>query len=526
MADTPWTGNQAQKLYLTSGQFTSTVKTSETVGAVDNASRGLSYDGTNSPWCGTQADKLYLTSGQFTSTIKDSEAVGGIDADPAGISWDGTNTPWCGNASNKLHLQSGQFTSTIKTSESVGGIETSLGGISYDGTNTPWTGNTDDKLYLQSGQFTSTLKTSEYVGGIDGIPTGISYDGTNTPWIGFGQKLYLQSGQFTSTLKTSQSVTAVDTQPRGIDTTDVNARLGAPSGDTTGDASITLPQLSVQGGSGATGSITLPLFTVLSLVGGEGDADITLPQFTVQGLSGVTSEITLPIFTVVAIGDGDIAGAITLPQLTISSTALIHVTASLTLPQLSISATALQGEIGNLNVALVTLSTSFIVLGRAYKGSPPDCAVMNTKNFAVSEYRDYAFNSYTRFNGANLAANQNGIYELDETSQDEGTYDIKAHIKSGEIDTYNGSIQRLRNAYLSYETDGDVQMVSRADEVATRKYYLTFQSAISGIRERRIKLERGIRNRVFDFKIENINGSSLEVDKLTILLEPIVSKRR
>lgn len=209
---------------------------------------------------------------------------------------------------------------------------------------------------------------------------------------------------------------------------------------------------------------------------------------------------------------------LTLPQFTISSTALLHATANLTLPLLSVQAAGAAG-------AELTFPI-FTVIGRSYKGSPPDCAVMNTKNFAVSEYEDYAFNSYARFNGANLSANQNGIYELDDTATDEGTYKIKAHIKSGEIDTYNGSIQRLRNAYLSYETDGDVQMVSRADKAATRKYYLTFQTAISGIRERRIKFERGIRNRHFDFKIENINGSSMEIDKLTVLLEPIISKRR
>ncbi len=33
---------------------------------------------TATPWSGVQADKLYLPSGQFTSTIKDSEAVDAI----------------------------------------------------------------------------------------------------------------------------------------------------------------------------------------------------------------------------------------------------------------------------------------------------------------------------------------------------------------------------------------------------------------------------------------------------------------
>ena len=72
----------------------------------------------DTPWC-SEPTKLALQSGQFTSTIKTSEDVG---ISPTGISWDGTNTLWAnpgrvGVAFSKLVLQSGQFTSTIKTSE-------------------------------------------------------------------------------------------------------------------------------------------------------------------------------------------------------------------------------------------------------------------------------------------------------------------------------------------------------------------------------------------------------------------------
>ena len=175
---------------------------------------------------------------------------------------------------------------------------------------------------------------------------------------------------------------------------------------------------------------------------------------------------------------------------------------------------------GTRTLTAITLSV------RAYNGSPPECVVMNTKTSAVSEYNDYAFNSYARFNGVDLAAGQNGIYAQDTTDVDDSVYKIKAHIKTGRVDVYNGTIQRLRNGYLNYESDGDVRITSVADKTATRTYYLALQAAISGIRERRIKFERGIRNRQFDFKIENIDGSSLEIEKFTIHTEPIISKRR
>jgi hypothetical protein len=223
--DTPWCGAVDNKLYLTSGQFESTLKTSEAVGAIDVTPTGISYDGIDTPWCGTGGDKLYLTSGQFTSTIKDSIDVSAVEETVTGISWDGTNTPVCGSFGDKLYLVSGQFGAVLKTSLSVGGIDTEPTDISWDSTNTPWCGSEADKLYLQSGQFESTLKTSEDVSGVDSAPSGISYDGINTLWCGStDDKLYLTSGQFTSTLKTSEDVSGIDLLPNGIETNDATGR--------------------------------------------------------------------------------------------------------------------------------------------------------------------------------------------------------------------------------------------------------------------------------------------------------------
>lgn len=168
------------------------------------------------------------------------------------------------------------------------------------------------------------------------------------------------------------------------------------------------------------------------------------------------------------------------------------------------------------------------VQGKAYKGSVPECIVMNTKLNAVSEYLNYPFNSYVKFNGVFLAANQNGIYELDNTSQDEATYNIKAHIKSRIVDMHNGTINRLRDSFVVYKSDGDIRLTSNADKKVTRTYLVPQQ--INGInknvKRRRIKFERGIRNRFFDFKIENVNGSEFELELLRVFTEPIISKRR
>lgn len=228
--DTPWMGSQADKVYLQSGQFASTVRTSQSVNAFQIGPLGISWDGSNTPISGNGVFKLHLISGQFSSTVKDSEDLTGQVILPHSVSWDAVDSPWCGfgGGVGKLLLQSGQFTSAIKTSLDVTAVDTTPTGISADGTNTPWTGSTDDKLYLQSGQFSSTVKDSEDISGIENLPGGISYDGTNTPWsgrdniVGNVPKLFLQSGQFTSTIKTSRNVDAIDTQLMDNETNALN----------------------------------------------------------------------------------------------------------------------------------------------------------------------------------------------------------------------------------------------------------------------------------------------------------------
>jgi hypothetical protein len=220
--DVPWTGDSLDStLYLQSGEYTSTVKTSLNVEAQDGNSRGISYDGVNTPWSGVAGNVLILQSGQFASTVKAS--LKGISGGPEGISWDGTNTPRI-HFDDKLALQSGQFAATIKTSLNITGINLVPLGISWDGTNTPWSGDFPVKMYLQSGQFASTIKTSLSPGV---QTTDISWNGINTLISdNTNNKLKTLSGQFTSTVKASQSVSSVELIPQGIETNNFLARLG------------------------------------------------------------------------------------------------------------------------------------------------------------------------------------------------------------------------------------------------------------------------------------------------------------
>ena len=150
---TPWIGKVPSKLYLQSGQFNSTIKTSLDVDSIKPHGAGIEADSLgNTVWSGESgspdfAGKLILQSGQFTSTVKTNRDVSSIDKSAKGVSWDGTNTPWCGSEFDKLYLQSGQFNSTVKASL---GVATAPGGISFDGCDSPWDSVASGKLFLQS----------------------------------------------------------------------------------------------------------------------------------------------------------------------------------------------------------------------------------------------------------------------------------------------------------------------------------------------------------------------------------------
>ena len=121
-AHTPWAGIQADKLYQMSGLFSSTTRDSQSIFSIDQSVQGISAvaGSTVVPWCGAFDDKLYLQSA-YSSTVKTSEAIGAKSTLPTGVSWNGTNTPWQSNSNDRFFMTSGQFSSVIKSSLFVSG---------------------------------------------------------------------------------------------------------------------------------------------------------------------------------------------------------------------------------------------------------------------------------------------------------------------------------------------------------------------------------------------------------------------
>jgi hypothetical protein len=502
MADTIWCGQGFPEghLYLTSGEFSSTLLTSEDIYAHDQSCFDVSWDGINTLWIGAQNDKMFLQSGLFTSTILTSQAAS--DTQPLGInSNDGVDTLYTGNQPvGYLYLISGQFSSTMKTSMNVESVDEAPGNCVWDGTNTPWIGQGGDKMYLNSGQFTTSMLTSQATTGMSS-PRGTSWNGTDTMWCGYGGRveLVLTSGQFSSTIKDSLNTNSIETQPQGIETTDFNARVG--------ETRVFLPALSLTSAQPVT---ILPGLEVI----------VAVSALSISSSQGAVSfaadcSVALAALTIGAALDG----------LTLLAGADVFVSL---LPQSLGISTEISTVMGD--TVLMLPGVPMIILDSALSLHAPEINVIddikivvtNARTFAISEYNAMAFNSMAKFNGKYLYAKANGIYEGG-GDNDDGA-EIHASYKTGAMDINATEVQKLRNAFLNFRSSGDIQLFTVGNEVNTRLYPFV-NSTTDTIHERRQKFERGIRDNHFSFGISNVAGSSFEIKTAKILTEPIRKRR-
>lgn len=510
MANTLWCGSTNDKLFLTSGEHTTTVKDSEPITGIDTVPIGISWDGTNTVWQGQQARKHYLQSGLFTSTLKTSQLLTAYGLSPvstsmSGICADGANTMFNAYGTDKLYLGSGQFTATLKTSISIAAIDGLPMGLTWDGVNTPWNGREEQRLYLQSGKYTSTLKTSQDVTTWDGSSQGVGWNGTDTPFCGAGKPgLFLLSGQFTSTLKTSVSVSSLDTQPFDMSNDNFDVRVGV--------VHVTVLVASIALSAGQE-DISFPGLATVVVISSE----LSLSS-AIAGAPSISGSANVPVSTQVL--------GLTQEGFDVVAGQDIYVS----LLPLALTAGIAGAVVVSGDAILLLPDTSMILLPMGLSTHAPTIIitddvrtlVANTRNFSMAEYGNFGFNSMCKFNGKYLYAKSDGIYE--EGADDDNGTQIDASYKTGAIDIFATEVQKLRDAFLNIRSNGDVQLFSVGDELNTRKYNITLSTSTT-IHERRVKFERGIRERHFNFGVSNVNGSTLEIDSIRILSEPIRKRR-
>lgn len=306
----------------------------------------------------------------------------------------------------------------------------------------------------------------------------------------------------------------------------------------TGD--VKLPTLIVDATTGLPVSIELPLFEVAGtgLTGqtAEGDlilaalgitatastpvyaqGELELPAPLSVGVAGqeniVTGTITIPLVEVSGnIYGGLLAtGEITLPALVVSSedaTVSTEATGALTLPLLSVYA-----EIPETVVLVEADGASTSLSGFAL--------VMNLEDEGVTEYTNFAFNSFACFNGHYIAANGSGIYEL--AGDNDAGEDIDAVFRTPQEDANVPYLKRPEDCYIGAKSDDDLAVSVLIDGNVEYE-----ASNISGRSEeivtRKSKIGKGTKSRYWAVQVENVNGCDFAVETMELNLKAVTRK--
>lgn len=260
------------------------------------------------------------------------------------------------------------------------------------------------------------------------------------------------------------------------------------------------------------------------------EVSITLPmiQTSITGLSGVGGskvKMEMPLVGVSFSGKTSITGnvSVNIPLFDANVNGYSGVIGSfaLTLPLLTSSWIEHPDRVGTFAITL-PLIIPFV------SGNPIPFTmkrygvVMNFENRAVTEYKDFNFNSLVMWNGVIVGTNEEGLFIIG--GDDDMGQEIESYIQTGTYDLGEGAIRIPKEAWLTYRSDGNLDVEVREDEANV--YNHPADKVAVGIRECRTKLGKGYRGRFYRFGIKNIGGSDFDLHSFRVMAEILRRKTR
>lgn len=142
---------------------------------------------------------------------------------------------------------------------------------------------------------------------------------------------------------------------------------------------------------------------------------------------------------------------------------------------------------------------------------------MNTRTAAVTEYRNYAFNSFARIGNKYLGASDSGLYEL--LGDDDDGEDIVATIRSGFAQWAGAHLHSFKAAYLAVRGTGNFVMRLITADGLVYNYTVTAES----MKTTKVNMGKGLRARYFAFELIS-TGQDFDLESLEFI--PLVAQRR
>jgi NHL repeat len=139
--------------------------------------------------------------------------------------------------------------------------------------------------------------------------------------------------------------------------------------------------------------------------------------------------------------------------------------------------------------------------------------VLNTDNFAVTEYNNYNFDSIAELEGKYYAVGPSGLVRLD-GSDDAGTK-IQGIVRFSQIDLHKKVVSRIVDAYLSGEISGKVSV--RIVQESQDDYLYFIEDVIGKLKAYRVKAPKNMRDRFASYEISNVDGASIEIEELSVI---------
>ena len=134
---------------------------------------------------------------------------------------------------------------------------------------------------------------------------------------------------------------------------------------------------------------------------------------------------------------------------------------------------------------------------------------------APSEYRNYPFNGFTKFNGQYFGTADDGLYLLE--GDDDAGEPIEARIKTALMDFGTGVLKRVPDVYVAFV--GSDQLVlkvvttgQRGEQVET--IYTSTVPEGTALHNGRIRIGQGLKSRYWQFELSNVDGAEFEIDEL------------
>jgi len=143
---------------------------------------------------------------------------------------------------------------------------------------------------------------------------------------------------------------------------------------------------------------------------------------------------------------------------------------------------------------------------------------LNLKRNALTQWTNFDFNSMAMFNGVPIAANEDGIFSLFDSDDDNGT-NIDAFFELVKTDLGTSETKKIRFYYFTGETSGDLKIKLQVDDGEERTFLVPAKK-IGQLQHRlhRVDGRNDLRGVYWRPRIENTKGCDFSVDAIDILL--------